>query len=385
MAASRELGIHPMNSRSFWVKGNRDDYAHFLARTHNADLLHVSTPFRFEIKSREFSSLVLRRVFVRGQCSNSYLLQDAHIGLMIALPGSGFSTKVADHFHPEVDLKRRDHPSIHWHFACDEQVYSHHLDSDVIYIRIEATRFLRELAFRGLGIAAIMALHGQEASSGLVRLCNPIEKLIDSTSSPQEQDEWVDQFLIDLIDELQVMATLKADSSGRSAGRHVTASLQWLDNQGETTAINLDQLAKAIKVTPRTIQTSFQNRFQMTPMRWLRLWRMSQLRRLLFHNHDRHENANTMVNASGLGSSTTTSKAYRAIYGRTPQEELTMTNIARDKIARIPQHDSTTIYTIDEAIKLLGNLKQNSKEQDQPHAFIKLMVKLNQASIASDL
>jgi hypothetical protein len=40
-----------MNSRSFWVKGNREDYAHFLARarTQNANLLDVRTPFRFEI------------------------------------------------------------------------------------------------------------------------------------------------------------------------------------------------------------------------------------------------------------------------------------------------------------------------------------------------
>jgi AraC-like DNA-binding protein len=384
MAASRELGTHAMNSRSFWVKGNRDDYAHFLAQTHNAELLAVSTPFRFEIKSREFSSLVLRRVSVSGHCSNSYLLEDTFIGLMIALPGSGFSTKATDHLDAEVDLKRRDYPSIHCHFACDERVYSHHLDSHVIYIRIEAARFLLELAFRGLGIASILALDGKEASSNLVRLCEPIEKLIDSPTSTQEQDQWADQLLVDLMDELQVMATMKADRSSRSAGRHVIASLQWLDNQSAATAINLDQLAKAINVTPRTIQTSFQNRFKMSPMRWLKLWRLSQLHRLLFHNNGQLDNAATLIMESGLGSITTANKSYRAIYGRTPQEELDLTNHARDNTARGLEYDGKTVYTIDQALELLGNLKLIAQDQHQLQPLITLRVKLNQASVASN-
>jgi AraC-like DNA-binding protein len=375
-----------MNSRSFWVKGNRDDYAHFLARTHNADLLAVSSPFRFEIKSREFSSLVLRRVSVNGHCSNSYLLQDAFIGLMIALPGSGFSTRATDQIDPEVDLKRRDYPSIHCHFACDERVFSHHLDSHVFYIRFEAARFLFELAFRGLGIASFMALDGKEASTNLMRLCEPIEKLIETTINLQEQDQWADQLLVDLMDELQVMATMKADSSSRSAGRHVIASLQWLDNQSAATAINLDQLATAINVTPRTIQTSFQNRFKITPMRWLKLWRFSQLHRLLFHNNDQQDYANTLVMECGLGSITTASRGYRAIYGRTPQEELDLTNHSRDNTARGLEYDGKTVYTLDQALELLGNLKLISQDQLQLQLqpFITLRVKLNQASNASN-
>ena len=375
-----------MNSRSFWVKGNRDDYAHFLARTHNADLLAVSSPFRFEIKSREFSSLVLRRVSVNGHCSNSYLLQDAFIGLMIALPGSGFSTRATDQIDPEVDLKRRDYPSIHCHFACDERVFSHHLDSHVFYIRFEAARFLFELAFRGLGIASFMALDGKEASTNLMRLCEPIEKLIETTINLQEQDQWADQLLVDLMDELQVMATMKADSSSRSAGGHVIASLQWLDNQSAATAINLDQLATAINVTPRTIQTSFQNRFKITPMRWLKLWRFSQLHRLLFHNNDQQDYANTLVMECGLGSITTASRGYRAIYGRTPQEELDLTNHSRDNTARGLEYDGKTVYTLDQALELLGNLKLISQDQLQLQLqpFITLRVKLNQASNASN-
>jgi hypothetical protein len=47
------------------VKGNRDDYAHFLARarTQNANLLDLRSPFRFEIKSWERSSFILRSGF----------------------------------------------------------------------------------------------------------------------------------------------------------------------------------------------------------------------------------------------------------------------------------------------------------------------------------
>jgi AraC-like DNA-binding protein len=303
---------------------------------------------------------------------------------MIALPGSGFSTKATDHIDPEVDLKRRDYPSIHCHFACDERVYSHHLDSHVFYIRIEASRFMLELAFRGLGIASIMALNGKEASTNLIRLCEPAERLIESTTSPQGQDQWADQLLVDLMDELKVMATMKADHSSRSAGKHVIASLQWLDNQSAATAINLDQLAKAINVTPRTIQTSFQNRFKMTPMRWLKLWRFSQLHRLLFHKDGQLNNANTLIMESGLGSITTASRGYRAIYGRTPQEELDLTNHASDNTARGLEYDGKIVYTIDQALELLGSLKLISQEQHQLQPLITLRVKLNQAPIASN-
>jgi AraC-like DNA-binding protein len=368
-----------MNSRSFWVKGNRDDYAHFLARSHNANLLDVSSPFRFEIKSRELSSLILRRVSVWGQCSNSYHLQDAFIGLMIALPGSGFSTRAPG----QVDLKTCDHHSIHWHFASDEQVYSHHLDSNVLYIRIETARFLRLLACKGLDISDIMALHGREASAGLIRLCEQIELIIETSASPKEQDQWADQFLNKLVDNLQLMSYLKASKFSRSSGTHVAASLQWICNQNSAAAINLDQLARARNVTPRTLQTSFHYQFKMTPIRWLKLWRISELHRLLFLNQGQHHNSNTLTQESGLGSITTANKAYRTIYGKSPQEELTLTNLTENKSTEISGNKCCKVYSVDEALELLSDIKKTPQDQAQHDPIITLIVKISQQSKAS--
>jgi hypothetical protein len=232
------------------VKGNSDDYAHFLARSHNANLLDVSSPFRFEIKSRELSSLILRRVSVWGQCSNSYHLQDAFIGLMIALPGSGFSTRAPG----QVDLKACDHHSIHWHFASDEQVYSHHLDSDVFYIRIETARFLRLLACKGLAIFDIMALHSREASSGLIRLCEQIELFIEKVANPEEGDQWADQFLIKLVNVLQFMVYSKTSKFSSFSGTYVAASLQWVANQSSAAAISLNHAKNASNKLPESVK-----------------------------------------------------------------------------------------------------------------------------------
>jgi AraC-like DNA-binding protein len=368
-----------MNSRSFWVKGNRDDYAHFLARTHNANLLDVSSPFRFEIKSRELSSLILRRVSVWGQCSNSYHLQDAFIGLMIALPGSGFSTRAPG----QVDLQPCDHPSIHWHFASDEQVYSHHLDSDVFYIRIETVRLLRLLACKGLGISDIMAIHGWEASTGLIHLCEQVELFIEKSASPKEQDRWADHFLIELVNELQLMGHLKTSKLSSTSATHVASSLQWVCNQSSAAAINLDQLAKAINVTPRTVQTSFQNQFKMTPIRWLKLWRINQLHRLLFLNQGQHQNANTLIQQSGLGSSITAIKAYRIIYGKSPQEELNLSKLNTIKSTEYLQNRGRKIYSIDEAIELLSALKETPQDQIHLDPLITFIVNLGQRSKSS--
>jgi len=362
-----------MKSRSFWVKGDRDDYAHFLARTHNANLLDVSSPFHFEIKSKEFSSLILRRVSIRGQCSNSYHLQDAFIGLVITRPGSGFSTGA----NGPIDRKQRDHHSIYWHFASDDKVYNHHDDSDAIYIRLETARFLRELAFQGLAFSTIMALHGQEASPGLIRLGEQADIHLQKSLSSEEQDQWADQFLIDLIAECQLMGSLKANRSSLLACHHVKTAIQWFCDQNSAAAINLEQLAKAIHATPRTIQASFQSQSKLTPMRWLKLWRLTQLHRLLFHNHDHHSNANAMIQASGLGSIDTASRAYRIIYDKTPLEEINLANLARGELAKDPIDNGKTTFTIEEAIAMLSSLKQASKGQNNLDQLVTLRVKLD--------
>ena len=64
--------------------------------------------------------------------------------------------------------------------------------------------------------------------------------------------------------------------------------------------------------------------------------------------------------------------------------ELDLTNHARDNTARGLEYDGKTVYTIDQALELLGNLKLISQDQHQLQPLITLRVKLNQASIASN-
>jgi len=371
-----------MNAHGFWVKGNRDQYAHFLARTHNANLLNISTEFNFEIKSKECSSLILRRISISGQCSNSYLLQDAFIGLMISLPGSGFSTRADSH----LDLKPSQHHRIHWHIGCNEEVYAHHLNSNIIYIRIESCRLLRELAFRKIPIHALMALDGQEASSGLIRLREQIEQHLKAGGNFADLDEWADQLLAHLVDELQLMGSIKASKISKAASMHVAESLRWLCSQISDAAINMDQLARAIHVTPRTIQTSFQNQCNMTPMRWLKLWRISLLHRRLL-NDNAHLSAIEMIQACGLGAINTATRAYRQLYGRTPHEELSLTNISQEKLGKPIEttEDSThTPITIDEAIRLLEGLRELSSQGINQQSLIHLNVRLDCPSLGTN-
>jgi AraC-like DNA-binding protein len=381
LAMVKNADVLIMNSRSFWLKGNRDEYAHFLACTHNANLLDISSTFDFEIKSKEFSSLILRRISISGQCSNSYLLQDAFIGLMISLPGSGFSTRANGH----LDLNPCLHHRIHWHIACDEEVYAHHHDSEMICIRIETCRLLRELAFRKIALSTITALDGQVASTGLIQLSEQIEQILEAGRSIADQDERADRLLGRLVDELQLMGSIKATKTSKAASTHVAESLQWLCSQSSVAVINLDQLARAIHVTPRTLQTSFQNQFSMTPMRWHKLWRVSQLHRRLINKQAPHLGVIKIIQASGLGAINTATRAYRQVYGRTPQEELSMRNIGQEKFARSaePTHESTTT-TIDEAIVLLESLRELSNQGVQQESFIHLTVRLACPSLAAN-
>jgi len=361
-----------MTSRRFWVKGNRDDYAHFLARTHNANLIHVSSLFNFEIRSHETASLIARRVSIWGECSNNYQLSDAFIGLMITSPGSGFSTEA----NGSIDLKPCNHPRLLWHFSTSEPVYGHHVNSRIIYFRLESARFLHLLSNRGMALSVVVALHGQEASDTLIHIAEQLLNALEQISDPQTPDEWSDRFLRELVDELHCMSALKADRSMKAAQAHVGASLEWLVTQGSD-MVNLNQLAIAINVTPRTIQSSFQSQFRMTPMRWLKLWRINQLRSHLFNNPTHQQSANQLIEASGLGSLDTATRFYREIYGLTPQEEINKSNLARDGKNKKLTDAGKPLLSIDEAITLLQKLKQTPIEQGIRQQIIHFRVKVD--------
>jgi len=365
-----------VNSHSFWIKGNRDDYAHFLAQAHNADLIKVSAGFRFEIHSQETSSLVLRRVAVWGECSNVYLLQDAFVGMMIAYPGSSFSTLANDNLVP------CDHHRIYWHLDWHEPAYNCHHDSRILYFRFETARFLRELSLAQLGIAEIKALDGQEVPTDLIRLVERFTVKLNQLSGSQDQEICADCFLKYLLVELQLMCRIKNRNANAAAKAHVAESIQWLIHHASN-AITLGQLAQAIHVNSRSIQVSFQRQFGITPMRWLKLWRISQLHRQLFHGDARCQTTNQLIRDSRLGSVNAVARLYRSIYGSTPQEQLNQVILSREsadeKLACTEKllESGNRIYSIDDAIVLLSDLKRSPAVAGAQNHVIQLTVMLD--------
>jgi len=84
-----------------------------------------------------------------------------------------------------------------------------------------------------------------------------------------------------------------------------------------------------------------------------------------------------MIQASGLGSIDTASRAYRIIYDKTPLEEINLANLARGELAKDPIDIGKTTFTIEEAIAMLSSLKQASKGQNNLDQLVTLRVKLD--------
>ena len=85
-----------------------------------------------------------------------------------------------------------------------------------------------------------------------------------------------------------------------------------------------------------------------------------------------------LTNESGLGSIITANKSYRSIYGKSPEEELNLTKLIEKENTENSRNKSQKVYSIDEAIELLRDLKETSKDQANLDPLITLIVKLGQ-------
>jgi len=369
-----------MPSRHFQIRGNRDDYAHFLARTHNATLIEVGSPFNFEINSYESSSLILREVSVRGECSNTYHLQDAFIGLMIVYPGSGFSTEEDGHRH----LSPAQHHHLRWHVGGIIPIYSHHRHSSVLYLRFETSRFLFALAQHGLVLSDVLSTSGREPSAALIRRSEELFTLFREGYDSEQQDKCADEYLQQLIVELRSLCALHRNLSQLSSKSYVLDSMQWLIEHSAS-RISLQHLALALNVTPRTIQIGFQKQFGLSPMRWLKLWRLTGLRRLIFRPRTSQQTLSHLIRESHLGAVSTTVATYRSIYGVTPQQDHQYIQSIAPASPFLPITFEEPTYSIDEALALLTTLKNQPYQAIQSNQIISLKVQISAKLGANEL
>jgi len=361
-----------MQARRFHIQGNRDDYAHFLARIHNATLIDVSSPFSFEIQGYETSSLIIRQVSVRGECSNTYRLQDAFIGLMIVYPGSGFSTNEDGH----LNLATTSHHRLFWHVGGEKAVYGHHRNSRILYLRLESCRLLHTLSQHGLALNDILAVHGRESSLELVRICEELMELIGADHNDEDQDKIVDEYLQRLVLALDSLCSLHKSFSGLAASSYVADSLDWLISNSAR-QISLQDLALALNVTPRTVQNSFQKQFGISPMRWLKLWRLNSLRRQIFQSQGSNLLLAKLVRECQLGSSSTIASTYRTIYGVTPQQDYELCQNKSTIRIRQAAAPKDLVYSIDEALTLLTELSQQESISSEGTQTILLKIRIS--------
>lgn len=369
-----------MQARRFHIQGNRDDYAHFLARIHNATLIDVSSPFSFEIQGFETSSLIIRQVSVRGECSNTYRLPDAFIGLMIVYPGSGFSTAE----NGLSDLAPTAQHRLFWHVGGEKAVYGHHRNSRVLYLRLESCQLLRMLSQRGLALHDILAVHGRESSLELVRISEELLASIGADHDIEDQDKIVDEYLQQLTMALHSLCSLHRSFSGLACSSYVADSLDWLINNSAR-RISLQDLALALNVTPRTIQSSFQKQLAISPMRWLKLWRLNRLRRHIFRSQGSNFLLSKFVHECQLGSSRSIASTYRSIYGVTPQQDYDLCLKKNTLSARDASRPTDLVYSIDEALTLLTALSQQTFNPGELSPTISLTIRLSTQLGANEL
>jgi AraC-like DNA-binding protein len=85
--------------------------------------------------------------------------------------------------------------------------------------------------------------------------------------------------------------------------------------------ISLQKLATEISLTPRSVQACFKSVLAISPMRWLKLARISKLRRLLWCGDIAHLSIQQLMGRCGLTDSSLNRQYYKDVYGVNPMED----------------------------------------------------------------
>ncbi|MEI7664457.1 MAG: helix-turn-helix domain-containing protein [Synechococcaceae cyanobacterium ELA263] len=353
------------------LEGTAEQYRHFLGGINQASLTEISDDFSFQIRTLQTPSLILREVRTQGQASNRAECGDAFFGLMLSHGSGGFSTS-APLLPPGPEPLA---PSLHWHWPNDLAI-SHHRDSQVSYLRLESAGLLRQLALQHLRVDQLPSLQAVAASPELIGLISSLHQRLNSSAEADSRQQISDDFLVALGVQLQaLLLQLHPEMAGAAtvaSARHLAAAIRWLD-QHLSEAITLPQLAAELGLTPRAVQACFRNRLGISPMRWLKLARFSQLRRHLHHPDHRHRSSQQLKTLVGLSSTSLNRQAYREIYGLSPAED--QHQVQRHQHAAIElasSYQSLQFSSIKAAIVALQAIQQQQPQNAEPVVSITL-------------
>jgi AraC-like DNA-binding protein len=85
--------------------------------------------------------------------------------------------------------------------------------------------------------------------------------------------------------------------------------------------ISLQKLATEINLTPRSVQACFKSVLAISPMRWLKLARISKLRQFLGCGDMAHLSIQQLMGRCGISNTSLNRQHYKDVYGVNPMED----------------------------------------------------------------
>ena len=337
------------------LEGNAENYQNFLSSAPNATLVDASEDFYFQIQTTEGPTLQLRHVSTYGQATNHGELPEAFMALMLSFrPGSYSSTSPLGEIDPlsETGQNSKD-PTLHWHFA-NRSCINYHRNSKVTYLRLESAALLRELCAQAIAVSQLARLQGAAAPASLVQLIEDLSRQF-ANADIQQQPQLTEAFFNRLSQELRLLLG-PPTASDANAASHVSLAIEWMLSR-LSEPINLQQLADAMGLTPRSVQACFKSVLAISPMRWLKLARISKLRQFLWSGDMKHLSIQQLMGRCGLRGNSLNRQCYKEAYGLSPMEERRQAESVKRKQGAIKKESKYCQFdNIESAIQFLKKL-----------------------------
>ena len=337
------------------LEGNAESYQNFLSSAPNATLVDPSEDFYFQIQSIEGPTLQLRHVSTQGQATNHGELPEAFMALMLSFrPGSYSSTSPLNETGRLSETgQNSEAPTLHWHFA-NRSYINHHRNSKVTYLRMESAALLRELCAQAIAVSQLPRLQGAASPASLVQLIEDLS-LQFTNADIQQQPQLTEAFFNRLSQELRLLLGPPTASDANAAG-HVSLAIEWMLSR-LSEPINLQQLADAMGLTPRSVQACFKSVLAISPMRWLKLARISKLRQFLWSGDMKHLSIQQLMGRCGLSENSLNRQCYKEAYGLSPMEERRQAESVKRKQGAIKKESKYYQFdNIESAIQFLKKL-----------------------------
>ncbi|MCF8140922.1 MAG: AraC family transcriptional regulator [Cyanobium usitatum Tobar12.5m-G36] len=183
---------------------------------------------------------------------------------------------------------------------------------------MESTDLLRELSAQGIPVSQLACLQGAAAPESLLQLIEVLGLQL-ADADVREQVQLTEVFFKQLGQELRLLLGPPTASDANAAG-HVSLAISWMLSR-ISEPISLQKLATEISLTPRSVQACFKSVLAISPMRWLKLARISKLRELLWCGDMAHLSIQQLMDRCGLSDTSLNRQYYKDIYGVSPTED----------------------------------------------------------------